>query len=170
MKKQLFVATIIFIFSFILGFLFLKGVFLFDEPEIIEVTKPNFFAILFNNCCVCIFLILGVGIITVPLGAYQGLQLGAMLSIWLDSGSALEGYALLTLPHCVFEIPALLISIALGLYSGKILLDYYHNKKIDLKKSIIKVRNWLISVPLLLIIAALIETFITGNLYNNIMF
>ena len=170
MKKQLFIATIIFVLSFILGFLFLKGVFLFDEPEIMEVTKPDFFAILFNNCCVCIFLILGVGIITVPLGAYQGLQLGAMLSIWLDSGSTLEGYALLTLPHCIFEIPALLIAIALGLYSGKILLDYYHNKKIQLKNSIIKVRKWLISIPFLLIFAALIETFITGNLYNNIMF
>lgn len=170
MKKQLFIATIIFMLSFILGFLFLKGVFLFDEPEIMEVIEPNFFAILFNNCCVCIFLILGVGIITVPLGAYQGLQLGAMLSIWLDSGSTLEGYALLTLPHCIFEFPALLISIALGLYSGKILLDYYHNKKIQLKNSIIKVRKWLISIPLLLIIAALVETFITGNLYNHIMF
>lgn len=170
MKKQLFIATIIFILSFILGFLFTKGVFLFDEPEMMEVTKPNFFAILFNNCCVCIFLILGVGIITVPLGAYQGLQLGAMLSVWLDSGSTLEGYALLTLPHCIFEIPALLIAIALGMYSGKMLLDYYHNKKIHLKTTVIKVRKWLISIPLLLIIAALIETFITGNLYNNIMF
>ena len=170
MKKQLFIATIIFIISFVLGFLFLNGVFELGEPEILEVTKPNFFAILFNNCCVCIFLVLGVGIITVPLGAYQGLQLGAMLSIWLDSRNTLEGYALLTLPHCIFEIPALLISIALGLYSGKILLDYYHNKKIQLKNSIIKVRKWLISIPLLLIIAALVETFITGNLYNNIMF
>ncbi len=170
MRKQLFIATIIFIVSFILGFMFFNGAFSIENTEIMEVTSPNFFAILFNNCCVCIFLIFGVGIITVPLGAYQGLQLGAMLSIWLDSGNSITGYALLTLPHCIFEIPALLISIALGLYSGKLLLDYYHNRKVCLKSSMFQVRKWLISVPCLLIIAALIETFITGAYYNNLMF
>lgn len=167
MRKRLFIATVIFVVSFIIGFLLFKNMFWFDDLEKVEIVTPNFWKIFINNSCVCIFLIIGIGVITVPLGAYQGFQLGAMLSIWLNAGNPITGYILLTIPHCIFEIPALVISIALGLYSGSELLVFYKNKSVNLKEYIREIKKWLFVIIVLLIVAAIVETFITGNVYNR---
>ena len=168
MKKYIGCAVCLFIASFLIGYITVCHMeFPIAEAKLSITESPNFLKLIYRNGSVCLFLILGMGIVTIPLGFYQGLQLGVMLALWIDSGNNIGSYALLTVPHCIFELPALFISIALGLKFFWLLVQYYQHKKINLKQILFEVRFWIFSVPVLLIIAALIESFVTGWLYNT---
>lgn len=154
-----------------MGFLIFRGNTLIitetDNYALTEMGSPNFFFVFFNNMAVCLFLMAGSGIITIPLIMYQGFQLGVMFGIWLCLGYGIDDYLLLTVPHCIFEIPALIVASAVGLSGGSLLLRYYKGEKIEFGSLIKKNLRWIISVPVLLFIAAIIESAFTGLFFNS---
>ena len=173
MKKSIIIAVCVFVFGYAVGFIIFKrldfGLEGLDGGSYTAIESPNFFDLLYTNGSVCLFLILGSGIVTIPLGIYQGLQLGAMLALWLDCGYSVGGYLMLTLPHCIFEIPALILSIALGLKILSLLIKLYRREEVSFRKTIKNLKWYMAAVPSLLIIAAVIESFFTGWVYNIIM-
>lgn len=171
MKKYVIISIALFTLSFLIGFIILYNFDLgLEEIEYTPVESPDFFELIYTNGSVCLFLIFGVGIVTIPLGFYQGLQLGAMFALWVTSGSNIFYFVLLTLPHCLFELPALIISIGIGLKFCSLLIKYYRHEQINVKCSIKKIKWWLISIPILLLIAGFVESYFTGWLFNTILF
>lgn len=77
-------------------------------------------ALFSNNARACAFAML-YGMIpyaylsALPLGV-NFLLLGAMASYYVSNGQSLTGYAAALLPHGIFELPALVLSFAMGLY------------------------------------------------------
>jgi len=109
--------------------------------------------ILFNNVRSSIMIILsGFFFISIPLLAMNGYFIGTAISL---SGKPL-GIALLSLvPHGIFEIPALLLSVALGTLISARWLHKPHNFKKMLGQT---VRFYGKIILPLLIIAAIIES------------
>jgi len=145
-----------FIFSGEFGFLdeILKG--LLEQIEGLSTTGIVLF-ILQNNLKSAFYgLALGVflGVFPVVTSLFNGLVLGyVMKGVWLDSGLA-DFWRIL--PHGVFELPAVFISLALGLKLGMFIFS--KNKSFEFME---RAKNSMIIfvfivVPLL-IIAAIIE-------------
>jgi len=121
-------------------------------------------AIFANNAIKSFLLILsGVafGIIPVLFVAYNGYIIGIVISI--AGGERGVGNVLLSLlPHGVFEIPAVILSGALGIWLGSGMIERLRGRDGDLKWRLgYSIRIFLrVAVPMLLI-ASIIETFIS---------
>jgi len=157
---------IVFALSFIIGYIF--PVFFVDLikkiiEELLRKTEGmNFWQLLFfvlkNNVTTAfIGMILGLilGIIPLLLVIFNGYVLG-FVAIKTASNSGLSSLLRL-LPHGVFEIPALVISLGLGLKLARFIFAREKKKLLvyDLKNSL---RVFLFVIIPLLIIAAIIET------------
>ncbi len=132
--------------------------------EIVKKTEGmNFFQLLLfifkNNASTAFFVIvLGIffGVIPLMLGVFNGYVLGFVMNKSAEIGGA--GVLLRILPHGIFELPALILSLGLGLKIGWFMFEKGNKlKRISYNfKNSIKVFIFVI-VPLL-IVAALIET------------
>ncbi len=157
---------IIFVFSILIGFFFpafLKELINSIIQNLAEKTQgmgfPQLFLfILENNVMTSFFgLILGVflGVIPLILVVFNGYVLG-FVSVKV-AGAA--GYFSLVrlLPHGIFEMPALIISLGLGLKLGRFIFSRNPGEKLkyDLENSL---RVFLFIVIPLLFLAAIIET------------
>jgi len=171
-KKFILTIIILFFFGFLVGLII-------SPPQeiivkIIEMLKEilgqiegkNTFEIiqfiLFNNAKVSIIgLITGIflGIIPIILALTNGYLLGFVALISMQS----EGISSLwkILPHGIFELPAIFISLGLGLELGTLIFQKDTAKKLKekLKKSLI---TFVLIVVPLLVIAAIIEGILIG--------
>lgn len=113
--------------------------------------------IFFNNLQSSFFgLVLGtlLGIFPIFVALFNGYILGFVLKASIDAGGIIVIWKLL--PHGIFELPAVFISLGLGLRIGANLL--FHRKKNGFRKNLYNsLRVFLFIVLPLLLIAAIIE-------------
>ena len=107
-------------------------------------------------------------------GKYLGtnaLMLGAFAAIYQQQGIGLGVYVLGVLPHGIFELSALILSCALGLLICRTGTEWILKKSDTpfFRRVLDCIRVFLtFSVPLLLV-AALIETYVTPALLNLVL-
>lgn len=124
----------------------------------------NFFSLFFNNFLHCLICAFGFGILSLPMLIFDAGTIGVTGVAFKVFGGSFSQYILLLLPHCIFEIPALLISCACGLKLFTILRAYIAGKKDNAKEELIKIAKSLIIVGILVLIAAVVEAFITPKI------
>ena len=131
--------------------------------------SAKFSKIFANNITYCALLVLGCGFITAPLLALQGFLLGLPLGIWILNSKPFEEYLLLTLPHAIIEIPALLLAASNGFTLLTVICSY-----VKCESPQIKCQHWkgfierLFLILFLIIIAAAIESFLTLKIYKGV--
>ena len=137
-----------------------------------DVPQSQMMATLFFNNITASLLSMLYGLIPfLPLSALalgtNALMLGAFAAIYQQQGIGLGVYVLGVLPHGIFELSALILSCALGL-----LICRTGTERIDtpfFRRLLDCIRVFLtFSVPLLLV-AALIETYVTPALLNLVL-
>lgn len=124
----------------------------------------SFFSLFFNNLLHCIVCAFGCGILSLPMLMFDAGVIGVTGATFKFFGGSFSQYILLLLPHCIFEIPALLISCACGLKLFSLLRKYIAGEKDSTKQEIIKILKSLIIVGILVLIAAVVEAFITPKI------
>ncbi len=131
--------------------------------EIIDKTEGldflQMFWFIFSNNITSSLLALFFGVFFGVFPIFNALFNGALLGYVYSQASALAGYGVIwrLLPHGIFELPAIFISLGLGVYVGAALFgkNKISNAIIRLKKSF---RVFLTLVFALLVIAAFIES------------
>ncbi len=126
--------------------------------------SPDIFVkLFFNNLEACIFLFLGgasFGIFTIFIMSLNGIVIGAILEIvHKDHSAAFVAAAIL--PHGVFEIPAFILSGALGILLAQSLIAEWYNGTDTAQDAKKFSRIFILYVIPLVAIAAFIEAFIT---------
>jgi stage II sporulation protein M len=125
---------------------------------------PDIFAKLFlNNLEACILLFMGgasFGILTIFIMSLNGIVIGAIMEIVRKDHSA-AFVAAAILPHGIFEIPAFIISGALGIVLAQSLIAEWYNGADAAGDAHKFGRIFLLYVLPLVAIAAFIEAFIT---------
>jgi len=117
----------------------------------------------FNNLEACILLFLGgasFGILTLFILSLNGIVIGAVTEI-ISHGHSVIFIAAALLPHGIFEIPAFLISGALGLLMAHSLIAEWYGAGDTAADTIEFARLFLLYVLPLIAVAALVEAFIT---------
>ena len=100
----------------------------------------------------------------------NALLIGFFAAYYLTNGMDMLYFCAAILPHGIFEIPALVISIALGLYLCGIVNDYVrHNTKGSVKSALLDILRVLClrAIPLF-VVASVIECYITPWIANLI--
>lgn len=180
LRDYIFLTVVLFLASAILGFLAAS-----NDPElaisqieefgnmfewILNLSPPLIMlAIFLNNLIASIVaMLLGVGFGIVP--AIISILNGFMIGIVAYYAIEVEGVAFLVaaiLPHGIIELPTVLICISVGFRLGHLLLLALMGRKVDLggeMRSALSLLKW---VVLLLLLAAMIETFITPVLIQH---
>ena len=165
-KKYILFATVVFFFFFLIGFIFpiffrervaefilgLRDIFL--GKGLLE----TIFLIFLNNLQASgLAMILGIGFGIIPL--IIGIINGYLVGFVSREAVNVEGISILwrLIPHGIFEIPAVLISIGIGLKLGVTVLDKKKGLKKEIKKTLI---FFLFVVAPMLLIAAIVESFL----------
>ncbi|MDR0980647.1 MAG: stage II sporulation protein M [Methanocalculaceae archaeon] len=122
--------------------------------------------IFFNNLKVCLILFIGgmtFGAVTLFVLVSNGYVIGSISGVMLR-GYDVSVFAATIVPHGIFEIAAILMAAALGLQTGRSLyLDAQGRDNAGTTCLWYGTRFLLVVVPLL-IIAALVETFVTPEI------
>ncbi|MBR0414908.1 MAG: stage II sporulation protein M [Clostridia bacterium] len=121
----------------------------------------SFFSLFFNNLLHCVICAAGFGILSVPMLMFDAGSIGVTGVAFKFFGGRFTQYLALLLPHCIFEIPALLIACACGLKLFTILRAYIAGKKDGYKEDITNILKSGIIIFVLVLIAALVEAFLT---------
>jgi stage II sporulation protein M len=119
--------------------------------------------IFINNFAACILLFLGgasFGILTIFIMSLNGIVIGAIIEIIHESHSLLYVAAAL-LPHGIFEIPAFIVSGALGILLAQSLIAELHSTRDAAAEAGRFSRMFIRCVLPLIAIAACVEAFIT---------
>jgi len=132
--------------------------------EIIGNNSFDIFAkLLSNNLEACIFLFLGgasFGILTIFILSLNGIVIGAIMEIVrLDHSPLFVAAAIL--PHGIFEIPAFIISGALGVLLAQALIAEWYGSGDAAAEAEKFARTFVYWVLPLVTIAAIVESFIT---------
>ena len=154
----------LFFFSALIGFVFPENFVFFDEllKELVEKTvglgpgELTWFLFQNNIFSSFIGLIFGVffGIFPLMVASINGLLLGYVYALASATGGL--GVIWMLVPHGIFELPAVFISLGLGLKLGMFI--FVKNKKKELFERLNKsLKVFVIIVLPLLIIAAIIE-------------
>lgn len=141
-----------------------------------DVPQSQMMATLFFNNVIASLLSMLYGLIPfLPLSALalgtNALMLGAFAAIYQQQGIGLGVYVLGVLPHGIFELSALILSCALGLLICRTGTERILKKSDTpfFRRVLDCIRVFLtFSVPLLLV-AALIETYVTPALLNLVL-
>jgi stage II sporulation protein M len=148
---------------------------LFRETILGEIDESNPFAlalaIFLNNLQACILLFLGgasFGILTVFILGSNGLVIGAVLELVRQQKGALFVIAAI-LPHGIFEIPAFLISGALGLMLARSLMREWHGLEDAAAAATRSGRLFITVVVPVVVLAAFIEAFITPQIIDLVI-
>jgi stage II sporulation protein M len=125
---------------------------------------PDMFVKLFaNNLEACILLFLGgasFGILTIFIMSLNGIVIGAIMEIISKDHSALFVAAAI-LPHGIFEIPAFIISGALGILLAQSLIAEWYGSGDSAQAARAFARMFIVFVLPLVLTAAAVEAFIT---------
>ena len=121
----------------------------------------SFIKLFANNLLHCAVCAAGFGILSVPMLLFDAGSIGVTGVLFRLFGGSFSQYLALLLPHCIFEIPALLISCACGLKLFTILKAYIGGKKEGYKEEIKNILKSGIIIAALVLIAALVEAFLT---------
>jgi stage II sporulation protein M len=117
----------------------------------------------FNNLQACILLFLGgatFGILTIFIMSLNGIVIGAIMEIVHQDHTPLFVAAAI-LPHGIFEIPAFIISGALGILLAQSLIAEWYGNGDSAAATYAFARTFLIVVLPLVAVAATVEAFIT---------
>jgi len=129
------------------------------------------FAIFLNNLQACILLFLGgasFGILTVFILGTNGLVIGAILELVRQEKGTLFVIAAI-LPHGILEIPAFLISGALGLMLAGSLWQEWHGHEDAAAAATRSGRLFITIVVPVVVLAAFIEAFITPHIIDLVI-
>ncbi|MDD4137836.1 MAG: stage II sporulation protein M [Methanoregula sp.] len=116
-----------------------------------------------NNLEACIFLFLGgasFGILTIFIMSLNGIVIGAIMELVSKEHTALFVAAAL-IPHGIFEIPAFIISGALGILLAQALIAEWYHEGDTAADARHFARLFIVWVLPLVAIAACVEAFIT---------
>lgn len=124
-------------------------------------------SIFLNNALKCFLVIvlgLALGVAPALFMLANGLILGIVIGVTIR-GTSLSYVLVGTVPHGVIEIPMVLISSAIGLKLGVDLILKLMRKKASIGKEIREgLTMYFVYIMPLLLLAAIIETFVTGPL------
>lgn len=121
----------------------------------------NFFVLFGNNLLHCAVCAAGFGILTVPMLLFDAGSIGVTGVAFRFFGGSFPQYLALLLPHCIFEIPALLISCACGIKLFTVLRGYIAGDKDAWKAPVRDILKSGILIAALVLVAALVEAFLT---------
>lgn len=161
--KYLIISTVLFfafwaLFYFGLGSLFTGSA---QAQSMEDLYKgENFFSLFGNNLAHCAVCAAGFGILSVPMLIFDAASIGVTGALFRLFGGSFAQYIAMLLPHCIFEIPALLFSSACGLKLFTVLRAYIKGEK-GFKKEITDILKSGIIIAALVLIAALVEAFLT---------
>ncbi|MBR2591244.1 MAG: stage II sporulation protein M [Clostridia bacterium] len=163
-RKYLIISTLIFCvawaaFYFGLGSLFAGSLEAGSMEDLYQ--GESFFSLFGNNLLHCLVCAAGFGILSVPMLIFDAASIGISGVAFRFFGGSFGQYLALLLPHCIFEIPALLLSCACGLKLFTILRGYIGGKKEGYKEQLLELAKSLIIVFVLVLIAALVEAYLT---------
>lgn len=180
-RKYYLLATVIFLFAVVLGLIFGQNSTAFSNTIGENAPFINylgqlplfmlFLAIFFNNAIKSFFVIvLGTffGIVPIYFTYVNGTILGIVFA-YAGMHSKLPVAFAGILPHGVFELPALIISIAYGLWLGAAFLRRLRYKESFWPPFRSALQAYYRIVLPLLLIAALIEAFITPQILNSVI-
>lgn len=169
-KHYIYLATFIFLFFGLFGFIFPN--FFIDQikdivTQLLKQTEglntPGLISfIFFNNLKASFFgLFLGIflGFIPITLMVVNGYVLGFVANYAVREAGYVSLFRLL--PHGIFEIPAIMISVGLGLKLGMFIFSKKSNSEF-LRRLILSVKVFFLIILPLLIIAAFIEGCLIG--------
>jgi stage II sporulation protein M len=117
----------------------------------------------FNNLEACILLFLGgasFGILTIFIMSLNGIVIGAIMEI-VSKGHSAVFVAAALLPHGIFEIPAFILSGALGILLAQALMAEWYGNGDSAVAAYSYARLFLVAVLPLVLVAAGVEAFIT---------
>ena len=164
-KRFIYAVALIFFASAILGFAYAENLIFLDDliKEIIEKTSDldyieMIWFIFSNNVTSSLFaLFLGLFFGIFPL--FNSLFNGTLLGYVYSKAIVFEGYFVIwrLFPHGIFELPAVFISLGLGLHLGVALFGKNKRETI-IERSKKSLRVFLSVIVPLLILAALIES------------
>lgn len=170
-RIQLIISTVSMTFGGVLGFLAAHQSYLSSilgqetTGSTGDAISLEFIPLLINNSTVAAIMILGFvtfGLSTIITLMINGFVLGVLASDFVSQGEILY-YFLLTLPHGVFELPALIIAGAVGLDMANSMIQHLRGKKEVLLSSaeIKEIQHILMITLALLVIAAVVESQVT---------
>lgn len=129
----------------------------------------SFFYFFIHNFSHCLLCIAGCGVLSSALLLFNGAVIGVSGVAYMAFGGSAATYFALILPHSVFEVPALIIAGAAGMKLLQLLIKYIGgNKEIPYKKEITDILKSLIIIAILLLIASIIEAYVTPIIAHHI--
>ncbi|MFD0770713.1 stage II sporulation protein M [Bacillus sp. CGMCC 1.60114] len=129
-----------------------------------DFTVNSFLDFFINNAKVFVLMSVGFGVITFISLVYQAYSLGMLYSVWLHEGLSFKTFALLTIPHGIFEIPALFIAGSIGFRSLTLIIQYLKRKELNYQKEFEQIVYNLILVIFLTFLAAIVEFYVTQGI------
>ncbi len=126
-------------------------------------TPEIFVRLLINNLEACVLLLLGgasFGILTIFILSLNGILIGSVMEI-VHKDHSFIFVAAAILPHGVFEIPAFILSGALGILLAQSLIAEWYRGADAAEEAVGYARLFILYVIPLIIIAAFVEAFIT---------
>jgi uncharacterized membrane protein SpoIIM required for sporulation len=169
---------ILYICSFLLGYInglvVNKGKKEVSNIEILWSRKVDFMDILKNNLIVTIKLILGafiLGLLTFTIIVFNGLSFGYLISEAFQKGLSLCTIVFLTLPHGIFEIPAIIIAGAAGFKIPYEIVRYLAGRKEQIltKEDIKQYLTLALISIILIVIAAFVEAYVTPRIAEHFL-
>ena len=162
--KYLIISTVLFFAMWALCYFGIGSLFSgsLESGSMEDLSRGESFLALFgNNRLHCLVCAAGFGILSIPMLLFDAGSIGVTGVAFRFFGGRFSQYLALLLPHCIFEIPALLISCACGLRLFTVLRAYIAGKKEGTREALTEIAKSLIIVAVLVLIAALVEAFLT---------
>lgn len=159
-KVLLIISFSLFLISFISGLYMGEYIQLIDSEDELIRHSPSLslsLDLFTNNVLICITLILGVFLFSIPTIALlllNGFFFGMGVKSFILIGLSGQEILIKILPHGIFEIPAIIISGGLGLLG----LSFYFNPKKEFKGIL---KKGTMTVLILIFLAAVVEGLIT---------
>ena len=165
-KATIFLAIFVFAAGSIAGYLFAPNITFFDEflkelaSKVQGLNGPEIILFIFQNNVQSAFfaMILGLFLGVVPL--FNGMMNGLILGYVYSKVSSTEGLLIIwrLIPHGIFELPAIMISLGLGMHLGGFFFAPRKKRKEVLVRRLKRsLEAFLFVVLPLLVIAAIIE-------------
>lgn len=155
------------VFYFGLGTLFSGSLEAGSMEELYQ--GESFWSLFGNNLLHCLVCAAGFGILSVPMLIFDAASIGVTGVAFKFFGGSFTQYLALLLPHCIFEIPALILSCACGLKLFTVLRAYIGGKKEGYKETLIDILKSFIIVFILVLIAAVVEAYLTPVIAQKII-
>ncbi len=171
-KRYVYATALLFFASAIIGYVFASKLGFFDEflKEIIDSTKDldylELIWFIFSNNVTSSLSAIFFGAFFGIFPLFNALFNGSILGYVYSKAIPVAGYFVIwrLLPHGIFELPAIFISLGLGMHLGfAIFLGYFYRYKENIQKVILG-----ISSILLLLVGAILGFLIKNDsLFNN---